>query len=73
MDHSFEFFKFPTLRFWDFDGSKKNFAISNNKNKLFSIAIGIINGRNKIDMIKSKILSDTKNLVAARKWLSKLD
>jgi len=56
-----------------YDGSKKNFAISNNKNKLFSIAIGIINGRNKIDMIKSKILSDTKNLVAARKWLSKLD
>lgn len=53
----------------DYNGSKKDFAIKHHKNKIFSIVMGVINGRDKIDLIKSKILTDTKNLMDARKWL----
>jgi T4 RnlA family RNA ligase len=53
----------------DYHGSKKDFAIKYHKNKIFSIAMGVINGRDKIDLIKSRILTDTKNLMDARKWL----
>ncbi len=56
----------------DYDGSKKDFAIKYHKNKLFSIAIGVVNGRDKIDIIKDRILSDTKNLMDARKWLDSI-
>jgi len=53
----------------EYTGSKKDFAIKNNKNRLFPIAIGVINGKDKISLIKSKILSDTKDLLNARKWI----
>ncbi len=55
----------------DYHGSKKDFAIKYHKNKIFPIAMGVINGRDKIDLIKSRILTDTKNLMDARKWLER--
>lgn len=56
----------------EYDGSRKDFAIKNNKHPLFSIAMGVINGKDKLEMIKGRILSDTKDLMMARKWLEKL-
>lgn len=56
----------------EYDGSRKDFAIKNNKHPLFSIAMGVINGKDKLEMIKGRILSDTKDLMMTRKWLEKL-
>jgi T4 RnlA family RNA ligase len=56
----------------DYDGSKRDFAIKNNKHPLFSIAIGVINGKDKLEMIKGKILSDTRDLMKARKWIDSI-
>ena len=53
----------------NFTGNIKDFALKYSKKPLFSIAIGVINGKDKIDLIKKKILSETKNLMAAREWL----
>jgi len=53
----------------NFTGNIKDFALKYSKKPLFPIAIGIINGKDKIDLIKKKILSETKNLMAAREWL----
>ena len=55
----------------DYNGSKKDFALKNIKNNLFPVAMGVINGKDKIEMIKSKILSDTRNLMSAREWIKK--
>ncbi len=55
-----------------YNGIKKDFAISYSKNPLFPIAIGVINGRDKIDLIKHRIYTDTKNLMDARKWLDRI-
>jgi RNA ligase len=49
---------------------KKHFALKWSKNKYFPVAIGVINGKDKLSLIKDKIKNDTKNLMAARKWLS---
>jgi len=54
----------------NYSGDVKEFAIKYSKNKLFPIAIGVIRGKDKISMIKSKILQETKDLMAARKWIS---
>jgi Mg2+/Co2+ transporter CorC len=56
----------------EYDGSRKDFAIKNNKHPLFPIAMGVINGKDKLEMIKGRILSDTKDLMMARKWLERL-
>lgn len=55
-----------------YNGSKKDFALANSKNPLFPIAIGVINGKDKVDLIKSKIKSQTKDLMDARKFLDKI-
>ena len=49
----------------------KDFAIKYSKTSLFPIAIGVINGKDKLEMIKDKIKNDTKNLMMARKFLEK--
>jgi RNA ligase len=49
---------------------KKHFALKWSKNKYFPVAIGVINGKDKLSLIKDKIKNDTKNLMSARKWLS---
>jgi T4 RnlA family RNA ligase len=54
-----------------YSGDIKDFAIKYSNHKLFPIAIGVIRrGKDKITMIKDKILQETKDLMAARKWLS---
>jgi T4 RnlA family RNA ligase len=53
----------------NYSGSKKDFAISYRNHKLFPIAIGVIGGKDKMEMIKNRILSDTRNLMDARKWI----
>ena len=55
-----------------YNGSKKDFALANSKNPLFPIAIDVINGKDKVDLIKSKIKSQTKDLMDARKFLDKI-
>lgn len=54
-----------------YTGDRKEFAIKYNKDKLFPIAISVINGKDKIETIKNKIKVDTKNLMIAREWLQK--
>jgi hypothetical protein len=49
----------------------KDFAIKYVKNPMFPIAIGVVNGKDKLEVIKDKIKNDTKNLMMARKWLEK--
>ena len=49
----------------------KDFAIKFSKNQLFPIAIGVINGKDKMELIKDKIKNQTKNLMMARNFLDK--
>ena len=51
----------------------KTFAIKYSKSHLFPIAIGVIKGKDIMDLIKNKILTDTKNLMSARKWITDHD
>ena len=56
----------------NYNGNVKDFALKYSKNKLFPIAVGVINGRDKIDLIKRRIKTNTKNLMAAKKWLDSI-
>jgi hypothetical protein len=38
---------------------------------MFPIAMGIISGKDKVDLIKQRIKIDTKNLMQAREWMKK--
>jgi T4 RnlA family RNA ligase len=49
----------------------KDFAIKYSKTPIFPIAIGVVNGKDKLELIKDKIKNETKNLLMARKWLEK--
>ena len=55
----------------NYKGDRKDFAIKYNKHPMFSIAMGIINGKDKVDLIKQRIKIDTKNLMQARDWFKK--
>lgn len=55
----------------NFNGNKKDFALKYSKNEFFPLAIGVIQGKDKIDLIKNKVLNDTKKLIQAREWLKK--
>lgn len=63
------------LNDWDTDSNssefyrKKHFALKYSKNHYFPIAIGVINGKDKTELIKGRIKDQTKNLLQARKWL----
>jgi T4 RnlA family RNA ligase len=54
----------------NYSGNIREFAIKYSKDKLFPISIGVIRGKDKITMIKNKILQDTKDLMSARKWIA---
>mgnify|MGYP006271897313 CR=1 FL=1 len=59
---------------WNSDTSsefyrRKHFALKYSKNPYFTLAIGVINGKDKMDLIKDRIKNETKNLLQARKWL----
>ncbi len=54
-----------------YNGSRKDFAITYIKHPLFPIAMGAINGKDKMDSIKNRILVETKDLLRARKWIEK--
>jgi T4 RnlA family RNA ligase len=55
----------------NYKGDRKDFAIKYNKHPMFPIAMGIINGKDKVDLIKQRIKIDTKNLMQARDWFKK--
>ncbi len=52
-----------------YKGDKKAFAIANIKDPFFNFAIGVVNGKDKSEMIKLEIKKHTKHLMDARKWL----
>ena len=52
-----------------YTGDRKNFAIKYHRNPYFSIVMGIVDGRDEIDLIKKDIRQDTSNLMMARKWV----
>ena len=56
----------------NYKGDRKDFAIKFNKHPMFPIAMGIISGKDKIDLIKQRIKIDTKNLMQAREWMKKV-
>lgn len=51
--------------------AKRNFAIKMKGDKYFPLYMSVIGGRDKYEVIESKILNDTKHLMQARKWLEK--
>lgn len=53
----------------EYTGDKKEFAIRYRKHHLFHFAMGIIGGKNKIDMIREYLFKKTARLHTARKWL----
>ena len=53
------------------ENAVKDFAIKFSKNTLFPIAIGVVNGKDKMEMIKDRIKNQTKNLMMARTFLEK--
>ena len=55
----------------NYKGDRKDFAIKFNKHPMFPIAMGIISGKDKVDLIKQRIKIDTKNLMQAREWMKK--
>lgn len=55
----------------NYKGDRKDFAIKFNKHPMFPIAMGIISGKEKVDLIKQRIKIDTKNLMQAREWMKK--
>jgi T4 RnlA family RNA ligase len=55
----------------NYNGDRKDFAIKFNKHIMFPIAMGIISGKDKVDLIKQRIKIDTKNLMQAREWMKK--
>lgn len=54
-----------------FNGIKKDFAITYNKNKNFPLAMSKINGKDLLKNIELQIRKETHHLVEARKWLEK--
>ena len=52
-----------------YKGDRKTFAIANIKDPYFNFAIGVVNGKDKSEMIKLEIKKHTKHLMDARKWL----
>lgn len=52
-----------------YKGDRKAFAITNIKDPFFNFAIGVVNGKDKSEMIKLEIKKHTKHLMDARKWL----
>jgi T4 RnlA family RNA ligase len=55
----------------NYKGDRKEFAIKFNKHPMFPIAMGIISGKDKVDLIKQRIKTDTKKLLQAREWMKK--
>jgi hypothetical protein len=54
-----------------FNGIKKDFAISHNKNKNFPLAMSKINGKDLLKNIELQIRKETNHLLEARTWLAK--
>lgn len=55
----------------EYKGDRKEFAVKNYKNKFFPIAIGVIDGKDQITLIKDRIKNDTKDLMKAKAWIQK--
>jgi T4 RnlA family RNA ligase len=54
-----------------FNGIKKDFAITYNKNKNFPLAMSKINGKDLLKNIELQIRKETNHLLEARTWLAK--
>jgi hypothetical protein len=53
-----------------YNGDRKEFALKYLKHPMFSIAMGIINGKDKVDVIKNRVKTETRNLMQAREWFN---
>lgn len=54
-----------------YKGDRKEFALKYHKNPLFSLVMGILNGKDIVDVVKQRLKIDTKNLLQAREWFNK--
>jgi len=52
-----------------YEGDRRDFAIRYRKEKWFPIAIKALDRKDILEMLKDKILNDTKHLVAAKNWI----
>ena len=57
------------LKSWK--GDRKEFALENMKHPLFSVAMNVIGGKDKLDSIKDLIRNKTRNLQPAKQWMEK--
>jgi len=55
----------------EYDGDVKSFALNNKRDKLFSLYMSIINGKDYFDVVKNKILKETRHLAQAKSWIEK--
>jgi T4 RnlA family RNA ligase len=53
----------------DYKGDKKEFALTYRKDKWFSMAMNVINGKDKYEGIKQRIFKDTYHLKSAENWI----
>ncbi len=53
-----------------YKGDRKEFALKYHKNPLFSLVMGILNGKDIVDVVKQRLKIDTKNLLQAREWFN---
>lgn len=57
------------LKSWK--GDRKEFALENIKHPLFSVAMNVIGGKDKLDSIKDLIRNKTRSLQPAKQWMEK--
>ena len=53
------------------NGDRKTFALHHRRDPLFSIVMGMVDGRDKISAIKKYVKSETSHLKQAEKWLER--
>ena len=55
----------------NYKGDRKEFALKYRKDSMFPLAMGAINGKDIVDVVKQRLKIDTKNLMQAREWMNK--
>jgi T4 RnlA family RNA ligase len=55
----------------NYKGDRKEFALKYRKDSMFPLAMGVINGKDIVDVVKQRLKIDTKNLMQAREWMNK--
>jgi hypothetical protein len=55
----------------NYKGDRKEFALKYRKDSMFPLVMGVINGKDIVDVVKQRLKIDTKNLMQARDWMNK--